>query len=273
MSRTESARIVLEASGTSLVRWVANQDAVPVAGVRFLNEPSYNSAKFLVNDLDKVVHLYAAALSSVDVEKAEILSAVLHAELPSIWTAGWIKATDSIDFDLTVALAAKARDWFADLQASGQVTPSIGIRVLRPEPGGLEMDVEPVSLGYLMIAGLDQWASEQRDQLYSNRLAQIQATLGLRPAELARLLEVSREAVRRWFDGAPIAPERWSDIDRLERIVRRLVSYFKAESLPALIRRTIPGLNNKTPLELINAGREDDLFTVYDAIFDRRVTQ
>src|SRR3989442_925234 len=134
MSEPSSAWIVLEASSTSLVRWVANQDAVPVTtGNRFLTEPSYNSARLLVNALDKVVHLYVAALSSIHVESAEVLSAVLHTELPSIWTGGWIRTTDSLDKDLTVALAAKVRDWVADLQSSGQVSPSIGVKELRPE--------------------------------------------------------------------------------------------------------------------------------------------
>jgi len=95
----------------------------------------------------------------------------------------------------------------------------------------------------------------------------------LRPAELARLLQVSREAVRRWFGGAPIAAERWEDIDRLDRILRRLTGYFKPEVLPALVRRKIPGVGYNSPLDLMQTRREEDLFDFYDAVLGRGVTQ
>jgi hypothetical protein len=273
VTNSNDLKIVLEASTTSLVRWVENQEAIPMkAGVAFLNQPSYASAQALVNALDNVVHVYVAAVSSADPEKATSLNAILHTELSSIWTSGWVKGTDSMETDLTIALAAKTRDWVADLQASGQVSPSIEIRILRPSPGE-SADIDPDAIGYLVIAGLDQWVEEQRNQQYAERLAEVQVTLGLRTTELARLLKVSREAIRLWFEGAPIAPERWPEIDRLTEITHRLLGYFRAESLPAQIRRQIPGIEYMTPLELVSSRRERDLLQFYEAIFDRQVTQ
>jgi hypothetical protein len=275
MTITADAQIVLEGSTLSLLNWVANQDGLPldITG-DFLEKPSFNSAKLLVSALDKVVHVYVTALSpSLDFVGADLLNSVLHTELPSIVAGGWIRSSETLGDDLTVAVAAKLRGWIVDLQASGQVSGSIHIRELRPAAGGQRPEVRPEAVSYLVVAGLDQLSSEQRERSYSNQLAEIQTALGLRPAELARVLGVSREAIRRWFDSAPIAPERWSAIDQLERTVRRLVGYFRAEALPALIRRKIPGLGEKTPLELMYAGREDELLTFYERIFDRGVTQ
>ncbi|MHB8572612.1 MAG: hypothetical protein ACYDAY_06605 [Candidatus Dormibacteria bacterium] len=273
MGSISAADVLLEATSTSLVSWVGNQAALPTQGADFLNRPTYASARILVNALDQVVHVYVSALGALDLGKTEALSAMLHTELPSLWTGGWIQSPETVGQDLAVGLAAKVRDWVSDLQASGQVTPSIRVRALRPAPGGVVINIDQEAISYLVVAGLDQWTSEAREMLYRSRLGHVQAAFGLRAAELARLLQVSREGLRRWFDGAPIAPERWADIDRLERLVHMLSGYFRPEVLPSLIRRKVPGLGNRSPMELIHAGREDELAAFYNAVFDRGVTQ
>jgi hypothetical protein len=274
MGSPKNAQVVLDGSTTSLVTWLENEAAIPMeAAEGFLARPTYSSARILVNSVDKVVHVYMAALSLVQSSLAQRLGPVLHTELPSVWSAGWIRTSETVGADVAVGLAARLRDLVADLQASGQVTPSIVIHQLRPQPAAVMMRVDQESMTYLAVAGLDQLMSEQRGTLYSSKLAHLQTTLGIRPAELARLLQVSREAVRQWFDGAPISPDRWSDIDRLDRLVQGLLSYFKIEALPAIVRRKIPGLEQRTPLEMIRMGREQELLNFYAAVFTHGVTQ
>lgn len=273
MAASASAEIVLDGSVTSLVRWVVSREALPIeANADFLNRPSYSAARVLVNSVDRVLHIYVSAVSSVSSGKAQTVNVVLHTELPAVVTGGWIRGADSIAEDLVVGIAAKLRDWFADLKSGGQVASDIRIHPLHPDRDAMRTDLPPEAVSYLVAAGLDRWASEVRDRSYVSRLAEIQASLGVRPSELARLLGVSREAIRRWFDGAPIASDRWDDIDRLERLVRQLANYFRQE-LPALVRRRVPGLSDRTPLEMMYSGRGDEVVRFYHRIFETDLTQ
>jgi hypothetical protein len=272
MAASASAQIVLDGSATSLVRWVVSRDALPVeASADFLNRPSYSAARTLVNSLDRVLHVYVSAVSSVSYGKAQTVNLVLHTELPAVITGGWIRRTESISEDLTVGIAAKLRDWFAGLKSGGQLGSDLQISSLHPKPDGIVYSLPPEAISYLVVAGLDQWASELREESYVSRLAKIQASLGVRAAELARLLGVSREAIRRWFNGQPIASDRWDDIDRLERTVHQLAMYFR-EDLPALVRRRVPGLGGRTALDMMFAGRGDEVLGFYRRIFETDLT-
>lgn len=267
------ANVVLEGSTTTLVRWVESQGALPAeAGQCLLSRPSYRSAQVLVVEMDHVVHMYASALGSIDSNLAQLVAPALHGELASIWASGWVRTRESVGADLVVGLAARLRELVTDLQSSGRVNLELSTRALHPQHSLVPAQVTSQAIGYLAAAGLGQLVKEQRDSRYTTRLISIQTTLGLRPAELARLLQVTREAVRRWHDGAPVAPERWADIDRLERVVGGLATYYKVEALPAVVRRKVPGLGQKTPLELIQAGREVELMNFLNSIYARGVT-
>ena len=273
MAERTSAEIVLEGTSTSLVRWVENEVGIPSDfGAGFLSRPTYANAKTLVNAADNVVHVYISAVASIQSSLALLVQEILHTEVAAVWTS-WVRTPETAGTDLAVGLAARLRDLLSAFQAAGNVPPGATISELRPQPLESTVNVGPDAVRYLALASVDQLITESTTDRYTHKLAKLQTTLGLRPAELAGLLRVSREAVRRWFEGASIAADRWPSIDRLERIRERLTEYFRAETLPAIIRREIPGLGNRTALELIQADREDELLAFYHAIFRRRVTQ
>jgi hypothetical protein len=269
-----SVQTLVEASVTSLVKWVESRHAIPSDVVGdFLQSPSYSSARALVSAVDGVVHLYTTTWAHVDAGQAQLLEAILHVELASVSTSGWIGVSHSISKDLSIALAAKTRDWLVDLQSTGRLESRYRIAPLNPGPAAQGPQLPAQALIYLTIAGLDKWTTEHRDASYRQKLGEVQSLLGLRTSELARILQVSGEAIRQWFDGASISPDRWADIDRLDRIAKTLLSFFKAESLPSVVRRKAPGLNHRSPLDLLVSGRDDELISAYETLFKRGVTQ
>lgn len=274
MSRTQSAEILLGGSAGTLIRWVSGKHAVPgTAAGRFLEAPSVSTARVLVSSLDDIVHVYATTVEELIPGKQDLLEGILHLELGSIASGGWIGVTQSIGEDFSLALAAKTREWLKDLQAGGVVPISVSITDLHPTNGKHDLQISADALTYVALAGLDKWTSEQRDRTYREKLSQIQSLLGLKPSELAAVLHVSREAVRQWFDGAQISNERWPDIDRLVRVSDFLLRHFKPEVLPSLIRRRPPILGNRRPLDLLVSGRDDELISAYDQLFAPGVTQ
>jgi DNA-binding transcriptional regulator YdaS (Cro superfamily) len=271
---TRNTDVLLGSTTTTLIRWVKAKRALPDERVStFLTSPSLNSARRFVSALDGIVHLYVTTASTVAPEQEGILDGILHLELASVCAGGWIGGTSSVGEDVSIALAAKTRDWLADLQASGRINAMVNIAPLAPKRTEHGASLSLRAMGYVSLAGLDRWSEERRESNYRERLGRIQSLLGIRRSELARILGVTPEAVRQWFDGAPISSDRHPDIDRINAVVDELAKIFRPEALPSLVRRRVPVLGNRTPLELILAGREDEVIRAYQQLFRPGVTQ
>ena len=107
---------------------------------------------------------------------------------------------------------------------------------------------------------------------YLYKLERVRSLLALKPAELAKLVGVSREALRQWHGGAQISSERWADIDRLVSTVNRLASYFKPEALPSIVRRRAQALNQQTAFDWLASKRYDELLSQYEAALTYEAT-
>jgi transcriptional regulator with XRE-family HTH domain len=198
----------------------------------------------------------------------------LLAQLGPVLLTNWIAAATSTEISVAMGLAAELRGWLVDIRATG-VSASAEVRVttIHPPPARVERAVPAASITYVQTAALDQQLAGRRNQEYALKLSRIRSLLGVSAAEVARLLGVSREAVRQWEAGAAISEDRWPSIDRLFETCRRLSTYFKIESLPSVVRRSVPALGNQSPLEWLIMQKQDELLAVYERAFGFGVTQ
>jgi hypothetical protein len=120
---------------------------------------------------------------------------------------------------------------------------------------------------YVAAAALDQVVSERKEADYRFELERIQSILGLRPSEMARLLNVSHEGLRKWSRGAPIADERLPRIDELYDFSTWISSRIKPESIAAFMHRRTPALGSQTPIDWLVSGRLHELRSIYERAF------
>jgi hypothetical protein len=170
------------------------------------------------------------------------------------------------EVDIAVGLAAGLRTWLLELKSSGQV-PSLQVEAIVPPHAWRRIEMRPEAITYMASAALDQDSEEQHAESYLYKLERIRSTLGLKPAELARLLAVTPEGLRQWRLGGTIAKERWPEIDNLSETVRKLTEFFKPEALPSIVRRRSPGLGNRTPLDWLASGNYEGLVSLYQEVF------
>jgi transcriptional regulator with XRE-family HTH domain len=134
------------------------------------------------------------------------------------------------------------------------------------------VQLRPEAFTYVVMASLGRDMDESRNGAYLLKLQRIRTALGIRVAELARLLRVSREAIRKWEAGEPISEQWWSIIDQLSAAVDALMRFIKPEHLPSVVRRPVPGLNNATPLEWLASHRFEELIAFYQRVFSYEST-
>jgi hypothetical protein len=112
---------------------------------------------------------------------------------------------------------------------------------------------------------------ESRQDSYVGKIQRVATLLALSSGELARLLDVSREGLRRWLGGASVASDRWQTIDELNDTVEQLGRYLKPDRLPAVIRRPAESLGGATPLDWLVARRYQDLLFTYQRALSYQV--
>lgn len=78
-------------------------------------------------------------------------------------------------------------------------------------------------------------------------------------AELAALLGVSRSQVTRWLKGAGIDPLNAEKIDLLELVVSNLLRLYEPEVARAWLFGFNPHLGNRRPIDLVRAGKVEEL--------------
>lgn len=78
-------------------------------------------------------------------------------------------------------------------------------------------------------------------------------------AQLADLLGVSRSRVTRWLKGAGIDPVNAEKVDLLELVWSNLLRIYEREAALAWLFGVNPGLGERRPIDLVRAGRIEDL--------------
>jgi transcriptional regulator with XRE-family HTH domain len=78
-------------------------------------------------------------------------------------------------------------------------------------------------------------------------------------AQLAEMLGVSRSQVTRWLRGAGIDPLNAEKVDLLELVWSNLLRLYEREAALAWLFGVNPLLGDRRPIDLIRAGRAEEL--------------
>jgi hypothetical protein len=78
-------------------------------------------------------------------------------------------------------------------------------------------------------------------------------------AQLAAMLGVSRAQVTRWLRGAGIDPLNAEKVDVLELVWSNLLRLYEKEAALAWLFGVNPALGDRRPIDLIRAGRTEEL--------------
>src|SRR5215467_5856215 len=78
-------------------------------------------------------------------------------------------------------------------------------------------------------------------------------------AQLADLLGVSRSQITRWLRGAGIDPLNAERVDLLELVWSSLLRIYDREAALAWLFGVNPVLNDRRPIDLVRAGRTEEL--------------
>jgi hypothetical protein len=260
--------IVLSGSPERVQRWCQSEGLVTSGGATaFAGLLTVRAANGLILAVDPLVHrLTELACISLQANPADV-APVFHLQIASVIASPWFGASSSFTTDVVIGLTASCRAWVSEVNAASSTE-----RTLRAEP--LEPATQPgwrppksSAVMYVAAAALDRYASERGHSDYRYKLERIQSILGLRPTEMARLLDVSREGLRKWELGAPIADERLADLDDLYDFSIGLMSHIRPEAIGAFIHRRIPALANQRPLDWLVSRRLQELRAVYEKAF------
>lgn len=97
-------------------------------------------------------------------------------------------------------------------------------------------------------------------------ITQIAVILGLTKVETGHLFGITRQAVDRWYkNGVPM--NRISEVESVADIARALQARFIPERIPQLVRKPLPGLNERSVLETIRDGRYPTVLNMLDRAF------
>ena len=78
-------------------------------------------------------------------------------------------------------------------------------------------------------------------------------------ARLAEMLGVSRSQVTRWLRGAGLDPANAEKVDLLELVWSNLLRLYEREAALAWLFGLNPALGDRRPIDLIRAGRTEEL--------------
>jgi DNA-binding transcriptional regulator YiaG len=274
MPTRSDVEVLLQGSATNLQVWFEQKNLLPAdnAAAAFLKQQNWVSAVQLARASEPLIHYCVNIITDLVPGDKDAINELIHLELAPVWMSGWLGARSSPEADVAVGLIARIRRWLHDLKPSERLHRSVEINNIEPPRATAGFQIRASALSYLTLASLDVHATETRNDAYRLKLNWIRSALGISPAELARLLHVSREAIRRWELGESISSERWADIDELHSYVEKLLTYIRPERLPAVIRRRIPALSNQAPLELIASRRVGELIALYESLTSYETT-
>lgn len=227
------------------------------------NRPSWAAATECVSAFEPVVHAYLGTCARIAPSVSREASNVLHIALAEVCTSWWVGTSGSLSADLAVGLCSHLRIWADQLQTCGRVHWGVAVLGLSPTEAPRRPTIDPTAANYVALASISQLMKETREGSYVAKVERIASLLALSPSELARLLDVSREGLRRWLAGAPISTDRWEKIDALSDTVEQMIQYVKLDRLPSVVRRESEALDGSSPLNWLVAGRYRDLLNTY----------
>jgi len=273
MGERSDLRVLLEDSASNLQLWFEQRNLLPSgqATAEFLDMQTWNSAVHFARATEPLIHYCINVIGDIIPQDQEAVSELIHSELGPVCMSSWVYSRSTREAGVAIGLISRLRRWIHEIRPRTNLPPELKIREIAPT-SAMPVRFNANALSYLIFASLGAHAVESREEEYHLKLTRIRSALGVNSSELARLLNVSREAVRKWDNGESISSERWSDIDELYANVEKLLTYIKPENLPVVVRRQIPALSNQTPLQLLASQRSAELLTLYERLTSYQTT-
>lgn len=268
MECRSAVEILLQDSASNVQAWFETRNLLPSnnAVTSFLDEQTWASATHMARATEPLIHYCIDVLSNVVPENEPTISELLHLQLAPACMSGWVGARSSREAGLALGFIAQLRCWAWNTNISAVLDEGFNVQAISPAHSHTYIKFRPQAISYVVIASLDICAGEVREDSYRLKLARIRSALAINSSELANLLRVSREAIRKWDRGDSISAERWADIDQLFSNIEKLQEYINPEKLPAVVRRPIPALQNQTPLDLLASRRSNELLALYEGL-------
>lgn len=113
---------------------------------------------------------------------------------------------------------------------------------------------------------LDKFAEYLDRQRAGRSLARVLAVWDLNQSQAARVFGVSRQALSKWLDGGAPA-ERAEAIADLAAATDLLVHYVKRDRIPAVVRRPVAALDERSLMDLLAAGETRVLLEACRSMF------
>lgn len=141
----------------------------------------------------------------------------------------------------------------------------------------MDTSAAPEEVAHELASSADlRWLRELVDALdrevRTEPLERLTKLWGLSNAAAARLFGVSRQAFSKWLVNGPPA-DRAEDVSRVAAITDLLDRYVKRERIPAVVRRSAPVLEDRSIIEMIEAGEYGEAAQRVRAMFDLRRVQ
>jgi DNA-binding XRE family transcriptional regulator len=182
-------------------------------------------------------------------------------------TVSWVKA--ALDQE---AMSAPFSDWVGTLGA-GRGTAVAVASLLRSALPGTE-PLPPPRNGRLPGWKLDERGAVRFYRAVVDELSRVEtplehiaSVLGLTRTELAGLFGVRRQALDQW-EARGVPAERQAKLATVGAIADLLAAKVKRDRVPGVARRNAPAYGNRTMLEAIAAGDEDQVLSELRDAFD-----
>lgn len=117
------------------------------------------------------------------------------------------------------------------------------------------------------LGRLDEFAQHLDRYRAGQSLQRTLAVWGLSQSKAAQLFGVSRQAVSKWTDrGVP--SDRVEAVADLAAATDLLVHYLQRDRIPAVVRRPIPALRDRSLIELLAASQTGEILQACRDMFD-----
>lgn len=127
------------------------------------------------------------------------------------------------------------------------------VQVRRPSNGTTARNALKLLLKKHDDIDIDDLAVELDRMRRRDPLAHVIEVWDLSLTDVAAMFAVSRQAVAKWLD-VGIPPDRAPAVADLAATTELLVRYIRRDRIPAVVRRTAPGLGGTSLLELAQRG-------------------
>lgn len=130
----------------------------------------------------------------------------------------------------------------------------------------------PRLVAFLDGAVLEDLAGDPLHDEYLTKVQRLQTGFGLNTQELAKLLGVSRTSIQKWISGGGVSRDVQARIDEHLANLTRMENHWRPGLLPSIMRRRGRRLQGRTPLQLMLAGKSDQIIEYFDALSDYGAT-